>query len=130
MKRNIVPYSYRKFTCNRTMLCLLIWFYFCTLKIFQVGCDNKIKNYADIRELGSSQFCEGCYGAVDILLQEFNENKPDLKGPYRMKQKWENFERKICTTDNLKKYVYSPPKMAKVSVSFQGQHLALIVSIF
>ena len=69
---------------------------------------------------GTGQYCEGCYATVDILLQEFTKNYPDIKGPYRMDEKWEEFKQNLCDTDNLKKYVYSPPKMTKVGTRPQG----------
>lgn len=63
----------------------------------------------------SSQFCEGCYATVDILLQEFSKNVQDVKGPYRMDEKWIELENSLCDTSKLTKYVYSPPKVVKVS---------------
>ena len=64
---------------------------------------------------GSGQSCEGCYATVDILIQEFTQNYPDVKGPYRMDEKWEELKYTLCDTDKLRKYVYSPPKMMKVN---------------
>ena len=63
----------------------------------------------------SSQFCEGCYATIDILLQEFSKNGRDIKGPYRMDEKWTEMENNLCDTSKLTKYVYSPPKVVKVS---------------
>ena len=64
---------------------------------------------------GSSQFCEGCYATVEVLIQEFTQHYPDVKGPYRMDAKWDELKQTLCDTDKLRKYVYSPPKMMKVS---------------
>ena len=63
----------------------------------------------------SSQFCEGCYATIDILLKEFAKNDQDIKGPYRMDEKWRELEENLCDTTKLTKYVYSPPKVVKVS---------------
>ena len=68
----------------------------------------------DVLIPGSSQFCEGCYATIDILIQEFTQNDPDVKGPYRMDEKWKELKQTLCDTDKLRKYVYSPPKMMKV----------------
>ena len=65
---------------------------------------------------GSGQYCEGCYATIDILIQEVSKSNIDLKGPYRMKEKWEEFKQNLCDTSNLTKYVYSPPKMTKVGI--------------
>jgi len=62
----------------------------------------------------SSQFCEGCYATVDIILQEFSKDVQDIKGPYRMDEKWIELETNLCDTSKLTKYVYSPPKVVKV----------------
>ena len=63
---------------------------------------------------GDSTFCDGCYGTIDIIIKEFEENSFDIKGPYRMDEKWEDFKEYLCDTEKLRKYVYSPPKMVKV----------------
>ena len=63
---------------------------------------------------GDSTFCDGCYGTIDIIIKEFEENGFDIKGPYKMDEKWENFKDYLCDTEKLRKYVYSPPKIAKV----------------
>ena len=62
----------------------------------------------------SSQFCEGCYATIDILLKEFANSELDIKGPYRMDEKWRDLEENLCDTSKLTKYVYSPPKVVKV----------------
>ena len=86
----------------------------CSFAVYGVNCN--VEKHQDVLVPGSSLFCEGCYGTVDILLQEFQANKEDnIRGPYRMDDKWKDFENKMCRTDNLKKYVYSPPKMTKVN---------------
>ena len=63
---------------------------------------------------GDSTFCDGCYGTIEIIIKEFKENSFDIKGPYRMDEKWEHFKEHLCDTEKLRKYVYSPPKMVKV----------------
>ena len=64
----------------------------------------------------SSQFCEGCYATIDILLKEFANNDLDIKGPYRMNEKWKQLQENLCDTSKLTKYVYSPPKVVKVKI--------------
>ena len=64
----------------------------------------------------SSQFCEGCYATIDILLKEFANSDLDIKGPYRMDEKWRDLEENLCDTSKLTKYVYSPPKVVKVYI--------------
>ena len=63
---------------------------------------------------GDSAFCDGCYATIEIIIKEFKENSFDIKGPYRMDEKWEQFKEHLCDTEKLRKYVYSPPKMVKV----------------
>ena len=63
---------------------------------------------------GDSTFCDGCYGTIEVIIKEFEENSFDIKGPYRMDEKWEHFKEYLCDTEKLRKYVYSPPKMVKV----------------
>ena len=63
----------------------------------------------------SSQFCEGCYATIDVLIQELAKNEKDIKGPYRMDEKWNEFSDHLCDTSKLTKYVFSPPKVVKVS---------------
>ena len=63
----------------------------------------------------SSQFCEGCYATIDVLIQELAKDEKDIKGPYRMEEKWVELEDHLCDTSKLTKYVFSPPKVVKVS---------------
>ena len=63
----------------------------------------------------SSQFCEGCYATIEVLIQELAKNDKDIKGPYRMDEKWKEFSDHLCDTSKLTKYVFSPPKVVKVS---------------
>ena len=90
---------------------------------FNLNWDKTIVNAKNPSEIdrdalipGTGLFCEGCYAVIDILIEEFTENNPDLKGPYRINEKWEELKENLCDTNNIKKYVYSPPKMAKVSI--------------
>lgn len=54
-------------------------------------------------------YCEGCYGAmyeIDNLMTNLKHEKLDKRIELTLE--------KLCHTDNLRKYVFSPPKMAKV----------------
>ena len=62
----------------------------------------------------SSQFCEGCYATIDVFIQELAKNDKDIKGPYRMEEKWIELADHLCDTSKLTKYVFSPPKIVKV----------------
>ena len=55
-------------------------------------------------------FCEGCYGTmyeIDNIMIELKH----LKLVERVREAMD----KVCSTDLLRKYVFSPPKMSKVS---------------
>ena len=56
-------------------------------------------------------FCEGCYGTmyeIDNMMIELKH----LKLTERVRQTINT----VCTTELLRKYVFSPPKMTKVSL--------------
>ena len=57
----------------------------------------------------SSIFCEGCYGTVNEIAQMMERNKGKKLG-----ERIEEATGKVCSTDRLRKYVFSPPKMTKV----------------
>ena len=57
-------------------------------------------------------FCEGCYGTmyeIDRMMINFKH--------LRLEQRVNKSLAEVCHTDNLRKYVFSPPKMSKVSQS-------------
>ena len=80
----------------------------------QVNASSYLNDGKNVLIPKSSQFCEGCYATIDILLKEFANNDLDIKGPYRMNEKWKDLEENLCDTSKLTKYVYSPPKVVKV----------------
>ena len=54
-------------------------------------------------------FCEGCYGSmyeIDAFMIRLKHET--------LKTLIENTLDEVCHTDNLRKYVFSPPKMTKV----------------
>ena len=58
-----------------------------------------------------SMFCEGCFGTiseVSALMEEAAGNGSKLS------DRIEKVLGTVCHTDNLRKYVFSPPKMVKV----------------
>ena len=58
-----------------------------------------------------SMFCEGCFGTiseVSAMMEETAGKGSKLNG------RVEKVLGKVCHTDNLRKYVFSPPKMVKV----------------
>ena len=57
-------------------------------------------------------FCEGCYGTM----YELDNMMTDLKH-LKLNQRVQTALEEVCHTDNLRKYVFSPPKMSKVSYS-------------
>ena len=57
-------------------------------------------------------FCEGCYGTmyeIDNMMIDLKH----LKLTERVKQTMDS----VCSNDILRKYVFSPPKMTKVSLT-------------
>lgn len=63
---------------------------------------------ADLRD--PVLFCEGCYGVmyeIDALMIKLKHLKLNDRVAQAMDQ--------VCSNDNLRKYVFSPPKMTKVS---------------
>ena len=57
-------------------------------------------------------FCEGCYGTM----YEIDRMITNLKH-MRLEERVGKTLAEVCHTDNLRKYVFSPPKMSKVSQS-------------
>ena len=55
-------------------------------------------------------FCEGCYGTM----YEVDQLMINLKH-LKLERRVQDTLRDVCHTDNLRKYVFSPPKMFKVS---------------
>ena len=82
----------------------------------QVNANSYLNDGKNVLIPKSSQFCEGCYATIDILFKEFANNELDIKGPYRMDEKWKDLEENLCDTSKLTKYVYSPPKVVKVKL--------------
>ena len=69
------------------------------------------------KELGdSSMFCEGCFGTVSEVaaMMEQKEAAGIVKGS-TLNERIERALGAVCHTDNLRKYVFSPPKMVKVT---------------
>ena len=58
-------------------------------------------------------FCEGCYGTM----YELDNMMISLKN-LKLDQRIQSALEKVCHTDNLRKYVFSPPKMSKVSLQY------------
>ena len=58
-------------------------------------------------------FCEGCYGTM----YELDNMMISLKN-LKLDQRIQGALEKVCHTDNLRKYVFSPPKMSKVSLQY------------
>merc|ERR1711997_909814 len=54
-------------------------------------------------------FCEGCYGTMYEIHALMTNTKHE-----RMDQRIANTLDQVCSTDLLRKYVFSPPKMSKV----------------
>ena len=59
-----------------------------------------------------TMFCEGCFGTIS----EVTEMMEAEKG-HNLNARIDKVLAKVCHTDNLRKYVFSPPKMVKVKVS-------------
>ena len=55
-------------------------------------------------------FCEGCYGTIVEITQMMHKSR----GRKDLKLRVNEAFGKVCQNDNLKKYVFSPPKMVKV----------------
>lgn len=65
-----------------------------------------------------SMFCEGCFGTiseVSALMEEAAGNGSKLS------DRIEKVLGTVCHTDNLRKYVFSPPKMVKVKTGSTRQ---------
>ena len=87
------------------------------LKIYFLAIILKIV-YAndDVKELPKDLkdpvlFCEGCYGTM----YEIDNFMTNLKHE-KLGKRIENTLDQVCHTDNLRKYVFSPPKISKVSI--------------
>ena len=62
-----------------------------------------------------SMFCEGCFGTiseVSEMMAAAAEKDSELNA------RIEKVLGRVCHTDNLRKYVFSPPKMVKVKNPF------------
>ena len=59
-----------------------------------------------------TMFCEGCFGTISEVTAMMEAEK----GP-KLNARIDKVLAKVCHTDNLRKYVFSPPKMVKVKVS-------------
>ena len=60
-------------------------------------------------------FCEGCYGSmyeIDAFMIKLKHET--------LKNRIANTLNEVCQTDNLRKYVFSPPKMTKVKTTFKN----------
>ena len=57
-------------------------------------------------------FCEGCYGSMYEIDAFMNRLKHET-----LKNRISNTLDQVCHTDHLRKYVFSPPKMAKVRIN-------------
>ena len=57
-----------------------------------------------------TMFCEGCYGT---LMEVADMMESDSDKTLMQRINWAMG--KVCHTDNLRKYVFSPPKMVRVS---------------
>ena len=58
----------------------------------------------------SAIFCDGCYGTISEIrtMMERSKGRKDLK--VRIKEALKS----VCSTDILRRYLFSPPKMVKV----------------
>ncbi len=56
-------------------------------------------------------FCEGCYGVVSEVAEMMAESAGSGKA---IQARIDGALGSVCHTDNLRKYVFSPPKMVKV----------------
>ena len=59
-----------------------------------------------------TMFCEGCFGTISEVTAMMEAEK----GP-KLNARIDKVLAKVCHTDNLRKYVFSPPKMVKVKAS-------------
>lgn len=58
-----------------------------------------------------TMFCEGCYGSVSEIAQMMEESRGK---EVKLQERIGAALGAVCHTDNLRKYVFSPPKMVKV----------------
>ena len=68
------------------------------------------------KELGDpSMFCEGCFGTVsEVAAMMEHEAAAGIGKGFTLNERIERALGAVCHTDNLRKYVFSPPKMVKV----------------
>ena len=64
-----------------------------------------------------SMFCEGCFGTISEV-SEMMEEAAAAEKDSELNARIEKVLGRVCHTDNLRKYVFSPPKMVKVKKPF------------
>ena len=61
-----------------------------------------------------SMFCEGCFGTISEVSEMMEEAAAAAEKDSKLNARIEKVLGRVCHTDNLRKYVFSPPKMVKV----------------
>ena len=65
-----------------------------------------------------SMFCEGCFGTIsEVSAMMEEEAAATAEKGSKLNARIEKVLGRVCHTDHLRKYVFSPPKMVKVMVS-------------
>ena len=67
-----------------------------------------------------SMFCEGCFGTISEV-SEMMEEAAAAEKDSKLNARIEKVLGRVCHTDNLRKYVFSPPKMVKVKTASTRQ---------
>ena len=64
-----------------------------------------------------SMFCEGCFGTIsEVSAMMEEEAAATAEKGSKLNARIEKVLGRVCHTDHLRKYVFSPPKMVKVMV--------------